>query len=65
MGGRHRPVQTLTSVLAYFASGEEWNEGLKYIHEQHDPYCLLKVYTLAPHGHSQYIYIEGELYSCA
>ena len=55
MGGRHRSVQTLTSVLAYFASGEEWNEGLKYIHEQHDPYCLLKVFTLAPHGHSQYI----------
>ena len=38
MGGRHRSVQTLTSVLTYFASGEGWNEGLKYIHEQHDPY---------------------------
>ena len=58
MGGRHRSVLTLTSVLAYFASCEEWNEGLKYIHEQHDLYCLLNVYT-------EYIYIEGELYSCA
>ncbi len=61
MGGRHRSVQTLTAVLAYFASCEEWNECLKYIHEQQ----ALNVCQEFTHWPLLGITsIEGELYSC-